>query len=257
MSWRLYDQPVPNVSDPATDPRSVMRPRRGRGAEIEQALRSEITGGRAGDRLPSEAALCERFGVSRMTARTVVDRLANLGLVDRVPGSGSFIADPPMHRPAGALQSFSQDMRSRGLNPSSRVLQIEQQRPNPEVGRALEVANNELVIFVRRLRLANDQPMALEQVTLPRRLAAIVGDDLETGSMHAAMERIGHRPTVARGSVHPEAAMSEDARLLGLEEGTPLLVEDRVVRDQDGVPIEMSSTRYSPTRYVFDIDLRR
>src|SRR3954451_3594840 len=94
--------------------------------EIERALRADIARLRPGDPLPSDAELCERFGVSRMTARQGVKRLADANLVFRVPGQGTFVADPSVHRRAGALRSFSDDMRTRGLSPHSKVLEIGQ-----------------------------------------------------------------------------------------------------------------------------------
>src|SRR4051794_8156330 len=154
--------------------------RRPRYAEIDDQLRKVIAQGRPGDRLPSEAELCAQFGVSRMTARGVVDKLVGLGMVYRVKGSGTFIADQPMHRPPGTLLSFSEDMRSRGLEPSSRVLRIGQEQPGEDVRRALALGDGP-VIVLERLRLADDVAMASERVVLPGHMAGVLAEDLENG----------------------------------------------------------------------------
>jgi hypothetical protein len=99
--------------------------------EIEQALRARVAALRPDDPLPSDAMLCEEFGVSRMTARNAVQRLAQEGLVYRVPGRGTFVAEPPVHRQAGSLLSFTEEMRRRGRVPSSRVLAVGVREPGP------------------------------------------------------------------------------------------------------------------------------
>src|SRR5438034_3339545 len=124
--------------------------------EIEQALREDIANLQPGDPLPSDAEVCERFGVSRMTARNGVQRLAEAGLVTRVPGQGTFVAQPTIHRRAGRLLSFSEDMRGRGLSPHSRILRIDHGHPTPDERAALDLSTDDAVTAIRRLRLAND-----------------------------------------------------------------------------------------------------
>jgi GntR family transcriptional regulator len=224
--------------------------------EIERALRSEIAHLRPGDPLPSDADLCDRFGVSRMTARQGVQRLADVGLVYRVPGQGTFVADQPVHRRAGILRSFSEDMRTRGLSPHSRLLDTEQRLPEPVEKNALQLADGERVIAIRRLRLADDVPMAVELSVLSQHAAAVLDEDLEAGSLHEALTRVGRAPALARGHLEPQAASMSDAELLEIDAGRPLLVERRTVFDAQDRPIEMTETRYSPSRYVFDVELR-
>ena len=91
--------------------------------EIEQALRARIAVLDPGDVLPSDSALCEEFGVSRMTARQAVQVLTQEGLVERIRGRGTFVAEPSTHRQAGNLLSFTTEMRRQNRVPSSRVLE--------------------------------------------------------------------------------------------------------------------------------------
>src|SRR4051794_25464850 len=131
--------------------------------EIEQALRGDMAGLQAGDPLPSHAEICTRFGGSRMTPRNGVQRLADAGLVRRVPGHGTFVAAPTVHRRAGRLLSFSEDMRDRGLSPRSRMLCVEQTTPTPDELTALDTSSGRPVTVIRRLRLGNNIPMAIER----------------------------------------------------------------------------------------------
>lgn len=224
---------------------------------IAHALRADIARLQPGDSLPTETELCERFAVSRMTARAGVRRLVDQGLLYRVRGRGTFVAKPPIHRQGGNLLSFSEEMRARGLRPSSRILEVAQQTASKETARSLGLQPGARVILVRRRRLADDLPMALETTLLIPSCAAVLGADLEQGSLHAALEELGHVPAVARGTITPQPANAEDAELLDVPRCTPLLVEARVVYDTSEIPIECTETRYSPTRYIFDIELRR
>src|SRR5687767_15766889 len=90
---------------------------------IERELRKMIRAAQPGDPLPSDAELCERFGVSRMTARQAVQRLANEGLLYRVSGRGTFVAQDPVHRRMNTLLSFTEEMARRGLTARSQILQ--------------------------------------------------------------------------------------------------------------------------------------
>lgn len=230
--------------------------------EIEQALRARIADLRPDDPLPSDAMLCEEFGVSRMTARNAVQRLTQEGLVYRVPGRGTFVAEPPVHRQAGSLLSFTEEMRRRGREPSSRVLAREVREPRPAEASRLQLEPGEQVIAVRRVRIADDEPLAIEEAVFPAAVAALIqAADLERLSLHDTLVGGGHIPSMGRARLGAEPAGDDDAVLLGVAPGSPLLVEKRVIHDQDGRPLELCESRYAGDRYgldvQFDVELSR
>jgi GntR family transcriptional regulator len=223
--------------------------------EIEQELRARIAALEPGDPLPSDAALCREFGVSRMTARNAVQRLAEEGLVSREPGRGSFVAVPPSHRRANSLMSFSDEMRRRGRLPHSRLVHRELRPPTPREARDLRLRDGEPVVALVRIRMAGEQEIALEAVALHGHCsAAVMHADLEDGSLHDVLRAAGFVPARGRATLAAEAASAEDARLLRVEPGSPLLVERRVIADLRGRPLESTVSRYPAHRYALDVD---
>ncbi len=221
---------------------------------IERALRGRIAGLKPGDGLPSDAELVAEFGVSRMTARNAMQRLAEEGLLVRLPGRGSYVAEPPAHRRADRLMTFSREMERRGRVPTSRLLAREVRSSTPAEAVALDVAPGDPVVVLRRLRCADDEPMAVENAILERGTAPVVmAADLVTGSLHGALSAAGYHLRRGTGTIVAEPATHDDARLLGVRPGEPLLVERRVILDGHARPVEATESRYVGNRYALDV----
>ena len=222
--------------------------------EIEAALRERIARLRPGQRLPSDADLCAEFGVSRMTARHAMSQLADEGLVRRDPGRGTFVAEPPTHRRANSLMTFSHEMRRQGRVPSSRIVERRVRPPTDRERADLRIEREASVVELRRVRLADHEPMAVETAVLTARCSeAVLAADLKTGSLHEALIGEGIVPTRGSSTIGAEAAGSDDAVLLGIPAGTPMLVERRLIYDQRGRPIERTESRYAADRYGLNV----
>jgi GntR family transcriptional regulator len=222
--------------------------------EIEQQLRARIAGLRPGQRLPSDADLCAEFAVSRMTARHAMAQLAEEGLVRRDPGRGTFVAEPPTHRRANFLMTFSHEMRRQGRLPSSRIVERVARPPTDSERRDLRVGCESEIVDLRRVRLADHEPVAVERAILaPRCVPVVLAADLEAGSLHEALISEGIVPSRGRSSIGAEAATADDAVLLGVNAGEPMLVERRLIFDQRGRPIERTESRYAADRYGLNV----
>ena len=227
--------------------------------EIAAHLRGLIIGAEPGARLPSDAELCQRFAVSRMTARQAVQTLETEGLLYRRRGQGTFVAGRPVPRRLGSPLSFTENLRRRGLRVTSRLLGADLADPAPEDTDALRLRPGQRVVVVERLRLADDVAMAIERAVLAPDLAPLLREDLAVGSLHAAMERLGRFPTRAEARVSARLADGRERRLLAAPQGFSgvLLCERRVISDQHGVPLEHTETRYAAERYVFEAVVTR
>ncbi|GAA4563006.1 GntR family transcriptional regulator [Planotetraspora kaengkrachanensis] len=220
--------------------------------EIERWLRDLVLRGAPGDALPSESDLAQRFGVSRMTARQAMQNLAQEGLISRRRGAGSYIAQRPLHRRESTLMSFTDDMRRRGVVASSQLLDARLRSATAGEIEALRLPEASRVVAISRIRLADGVPLAVEHVALPAECAGVLAEDLESGSLHEYLHRRGWTPALARSWIGARVATPAEVRMLDMTSRGALLVERRIIYDQDHRPFEHTETAYVAERYVID-----
>ncbi|WP_308203257.1 GntR family transcriptional regulator [Georgenia satyanarayanai] len=187
---------------------------------VRDHLRALIDDGLGvGHAIPSERELCEHFGVSRMTVRQAVDALVVEGLLERVQGRGTFVAQPKVDLQL-RLVSFPEEMRRRGMEPSLRVLAAESVAAPPHVADALDLPPGVDVHYLRRLRLADGLPMAVEENWVPAMLAPeLLGAD-PAPSVYEALTARGLAPTWGEDVIEAVLLEAEVAGHLGLTEAT-------------------------------------
>jgi GntR family transcriptional regulator len=145
-------------------------------------------------------------------------------------------------------------MRRQGRVPSSRIIERRVRRPTDRERTELRVDRDSEVVELRRVRLADHEPVCLETAVLSCRcIDSVMAADLETGSLHEALISAGLVPTRGQSTIGAEAASSDDAVLLGVRPGSPMLVERRLIFDQRGKPIERTESRYAADRYGLDV----
>src|SRR5262245_50501483 len=221
--------------------------------EIERYLRTLVEAASPGDPLPSEAELCERFSVSRMTVRQALAELTNDGLVVRRRGQGTFVAHRPVHRRPGVFLSFTEEMSRRGMQATSRLLAAGMDDPDRSEIADLGLAPGSQVVRIGRVRLADGVPVALEEAALIPELRGVLEEDLGGGSLHRMLEERGVVATRATGTITARLARASETGPLDLEPPAALLVELRILFDQRGRVFERTETRYVADRYVIDV----
>lgn len=224
--------------------------------QLAQALGAAIRAGayQAHEALPSERALAEALGVSRVTARKAIACLVEQGRIVRRHGSGNYIA-PKIEQPLSRLTSFTEELRQRGFVPQSRWLQRAIATALPEEQLALGLGPGQRVARLERLRLADGVVMAHELSVLPE--DGLPAPQAVVDSLYEHLEARGDAPVRALQHIR---AVNADARLAGLlavPQGAAVLLITRVGYLASGKPVELTHSHCRADYYDFVAELRR
>lgn len=224
---------------------------------IADRLTGEIREGhyRAGDRLPTEAALSSRFGVNRHTVRRALAAMADAGLIHTRRGAGAFVAARPTVYPIGRRVRFHQNLAAAGQTPEKRVLRVETRAAGPREAAALALAPGAEVHVYEGLSLADGVPIALFESVFPAARFPGLADRLSGGgSVTAALAAEGLADyTRASTDLTATPAAPTQALHLRLREGSPLLRTVSVNIDADGAPVEFGRAWFAGDRVTLSV----
>jgi GntR family transcriptional regulator len=222
--------------------------------QIEREILGNINLGnlQPGDRLPSETEIVQQFQVSRITARRVLEDLVKQGVAYSQQGRGTFVAMPRIREVSGFL-SYSEDIRARGLNPTSRVLFFGQVEPDPAMQKKLQTKPGEKAFCLKRIRLADQKPMVIETAYLPVSLCPqLIEEDFSTSSLYSTLrEKFEIFPTWADAEIVAGQATPEEAGYLGMKPGMPVLCADRLTYTRTYTVIESVRSVYCGEGFSF------
>ena len=228
--------------------------------QLYEILRGNIVGGQwqPGDMLPPESELIEQYQVSRITVRQALDALVNEGLIYRQRGRGTFVAHPTVEQGLTRIISFTEDMRQRGFVPSTRVLASGLKEASSDIADKLQVPPATQLAFLERLRLADGEPMSIEQSFLVYRYCPGIlrGDYAQEPLRELLEERFGVRLVRASQVIRAIAAPRRLAGLLEIASGAPLLAIERVSVSPENTPIEFLRLYHRGDRYALYNELR-
>jgi GntR family transcriptional regulator len=210
-----------------------------------------------GQALPPERTLAESFATSRTTIRQALRELTIEGRLVRMQGRGTFAALPKVAQPL-QLTSYTEDMRRQGLAASSRLLAVGHVNADEELARRLDVRPHARVVRIERLRMAREEPMAIETTHLDASrfpgLAKRLGG---SGSLYALLaSEYGVHLAAAEETIETVPAPPKEAELLDTTVGYPMLLLSRHSRDASGRPVEFALSFYRGDRYKFVAQLR-
>jgi GntR family transcriptional regulator len=211
-------------------------------------------------RIPSERDLSKKFGVNRQTVNKAIKELIQEGRLYVQIGKGTFISDEPIDQQLDMLTSFTEEMAHRGQETYSRVLRAEMLPVEQETARNLQIPVGVDVILLRRVRMANNRPIALETSSVIASLCPdiLVNHDFAKESLyHVLRTEYGVKLTHAEQTFEARAATKEEAKYLKLEVGDPVLAINRITFNEKNKPIEFVESVYRGDRYKFRAVLRR
>ncbi len=209
--------------------------------------------------LPTEVALMKQYAISRITVRRAMAELEQEGHIYRRPGKGTFVSEPKISRELTNLTSFAEDMKNKGLSPSSKLLNFREKPASMHVAEKLAVEVGTPICFIQRLRLDDQQPIAinLSYLRLPPHVSIVAQELSDTGSLWALLESKGIILADADRTIEAILADQKYAEQLQVQVGVPLLLIDGVVYDQTHTPVEYHQVINRGDRYQYTLHLKR
>ncbi len=199
--------------------------------QFEARLRERIASGewKPGERIPSERELMQFSGISRATVRQALASLVHLNVLEKVHGSGTFVARPRFEQPLSNAYSFSEQMRAQGQELIDTVLAKRSFPADARLAARLQIAEGSPVLYLQRLRALNGAPMMVSTAYIPARFAPDLITTEFSGSLYRTLaERYGWSVVRAIDRIEAAPADTGTAKLLGVRAGTPLLVAERI-----------------------------
>jgi GntR family transcriptional regulator len=228
--------------------------------QLEEHIKELIEKGELmpGDALPAEREYAEKYQISRMTVRQAFTKLVNEGYLYRLQGKGTFVSDRKIEQGLHGLTSFTEDMKARGLVPGSKLIHFEIIPASLQIASQLSIQENGPVYEIKRIRLADNVPMALETNYISANLIKGLTEQIVNQSLYAYIEeqlnfKIDHASQVIESS----NASEQEAAYLKINKGAPILLIQRNTFLSDGTPVEFVKSSYRADRYKFMIQMKR
>ena len=230
--------------------------------QLKEKIQAKIDDGYylSGDMIPTERELQEYYGVSRITVRNAISELVAEERVVRRQGQGTMVAKPRIVEEDTRLRGFTEKSMAQGAqfeDVGTQVLHVERLVPQPRVCAYLGVPLESTVIYVKRLRMIHEEPIAIFENYIRDDMGIETDEDF-SHSIYELYEK-GHRLAIASAErcIEASAAQGESAVLLGLREGDPVLIIRNTTFLRDATPIEYAEGVYRADRYKYVVKLKR
>ena len=220
-------------------------------AQLESDLKARLDAGEFDDRFPTDNELVNEYEVSRHTVREAIRHLNSSGILRRERGRGTVVNRSEFEQPLGALYSLFQSVESAGTTQRSQVRELREDL-DPAVAGHLGLAPDTPLLFLERIRYADDEPLALDRSWLPMDLARpLLASDFERTALYAELaERVGVSPDAGWERIAPVLPSPDERDLLSMRRGEAAFSLERL-GTAAGTPIEWRTTLIRGGRYRF------
>lgn len=221
-------------------------------SRLESAIRSGVIP--AGARLENEIAIGHRLGISRPTVRRAIQEIVDKGLLVRRRGIGTQVVQSRVTRRV-ELTSLFEDLQTSDQKPTTRVLTYEVTPASPDVAAGLGLTPGDDVVYLRRLRNTDGDPVAILENYLPLEFSDISVEQLQGHGLYEIMRSRGVSIRVADQTIGARRAHGDESTLLGIDKAGPVLTMQRIAFDSAGRAVEFGHHCYRPDRYSFETTL--
>jgi len=228
--------------------------------QLEEYIKQQIETGvlREEAAIPSEREFAEVFQISRMTVRQAINNLVLEGYLTRQKGRGTFVSKKKVEQELQGMTSFTEDMLSRGMNPSSTLLSFQIIPADKNTALDLKIEENDSVYKIKRIRLADGAPMALETAFIPVEIVPGLTEENSNLSLYQYIEEhLSLTISEATQEIEASIADNDDAKTLEIKIGDPILLIERISYLQDGIPFELVKSTFRADRYRFVHTMKR
>jgi len=231
--------------------------------QLEQQVLKRINSGelKDGDLLPAESELCELLDISRPTVRQAFSALAAEGYLQRFKGRGTFVAKPKVEeRFLSKLQPFNQEMLAKGMTPSTEVLALEKLTGRQEINEKLELPRTAAVIYLSRLRSADELPLVFVETYIPYEpYKKLMNVDYTHHSLYDSLESLYNvRVNRVYREIEAVNARRRESDLLNIAPNNAVnLVKTIAYAEQVSLPVEYSVARYRGDKNKFTLEIFR
>jgi GntR family transcriptional regulator len=226
--------------------------------QLREILRENILSWEPNQPIPSEANLCDMFSVSRTTVRKALDYLTYEGLLYRVQGKGTFVSPPKLPgRYVQKLSGFYEDVVARNLPHKTVVIEQEIEPASHRIAKFLNLQSGEEIFRLVRLRYLGDETCLISKSHVPVKLCpGIEREDFTNQSLYQVMrEKFGVFIHHGQRMIEVQLCSEEEAEMLQIPNGTPLLVVIGTMYDRDNQPVEFGFAKNRSDRIQIEIQV--